>query len=588
MSLKYYGIYTAYGPRVDLRGEGLGRYLAAFLKGAEGHKNVRFIVACPSWSKENLIKLCESEGVDINGFDIISPSGKPAILRIFEAFGSLLRARPSRQLDFFNRLVASLSSLVWRPVRWLAKKMTGSRNWLTTLSIVTVFLVLSVFLIPVVLIVLVCVFLFRLWRVVAFIQERSLRNSKEPAPHTSKAPALRTSKEPALLRTSKEPATRSSIIDRIYCTFKTIIRQFAVPVSIHGFSRIMYSLMEENETSLLLEQINSLKHVSAWYSPTVFWPEFNQIAMPRLMCVPDVVFTHFPIAFSNDRKTNHLMKNFKKIESAINGCENFVTYSQQVKWQTMVERYQTKPESVHLVRHAPSTLDQFVSIKGFPNAAETSKNFCKNLLHTAMQKASNPKYTSDFLNGSVRYLFYASQFRPNKNILNLLRAYEYLLRKRFIGHKLILTGNLNMVPDAKEFVSQHHLENEVLCLKRLSIIELAACYKLADVAVNPSLSEGGCPFTFTEALSVDTPVVMSNIPVTLEVLDDQNLADIMFFDPFSWQDIAERIEWAIHNREELLALQKPVYDVLSQRTWEDVVTEHIEILQGISSDFNQR
>lgn len=558
MSLKYYGIYTAYGPRVDLRGEGLGRYLAAFLKGAEEHKNVRFIVACPSWSKENLIKLCESEGVDINGFDIISPSGKPAILRIFEAFESFLSTRPSKQLDFFNRLVASLSAFVWRPVRRLAKKMTGSRDWLTTLSIATVFLVLSVLLIPIILVILVCVFLVRLPRVVMFFQE--------PAQPTS-----------------KEPAARSSIIDRIYSTLKTIIRQFEVPVSVHGFSRIMYSLMEENETNLLLEQINSLKHVSAWYSPTVFWPEFNQITMPRLMCVPDVVFTHFPIAFSDDRNTSHLMKNFQKIESAINGCENFVTYSEQIKWQTMVERYQTKPESVHLVRHAPSVLDQFVSIKGFPNAAETSKNYCKNLLYTAMQKASNHEYTNEFLNGSVRYLFYASQFRPNKNILNLLRAYEYLLRKRFIGHKLILTGNLNMVPDAKEFISQHHLENEVLCLKRLSIIELAACYKLADVAVNPSLSEGGCPFTFTEALSVDTPVVMSNIPVTLEVLDDPNLADIMFFDPFSWQDIAERIEWAIYNRDELLALQKPVYEVLSQRTWEDVVTEHIEILQGISS-----
>jgi len=52
---------------------------------------------------------------------------------------------------------------------------------------------------------------------------------------------------------------------------------------------------------------------------------------------------------------------------------------------------------------------------------------------------------------------------------------------------------------------------------------IAACYKLADLAVNPSLSEGGFPFTFTEALSVGTPVVMARIPVTEEIIPGQHI-----------------------------------------------------------------
>jgi glycosyltransferase involved in cell wall biosynthesis len=102
------------------------------------------------------------------------------------------------------------------------------------------------------------------------------------------------------------------------------------------------------------------------------------------------------------------------------------------------------------------------------------------------------------------------------------------------------------------------------------------------LAVNPSLSEGGCPFTFTEALSVDTPVVMARIPVTEEVLTDPQLQEISFFDPYDWQDCARRIEWGLAHPQELLARQRITYDQLSQRSWSDVVNEHIEVLDRIS------
>jgi glycosyltransferase involved in cell wall biosynthesis len=115
-------------------------------------------------------------------------------------------------------------------------------------------------------------------------------------------------------------------------------------------------------------------------------------------------------------------------------------------------------------------------------------------------------------------------------------------------------------------------------LPKLSVDELAACYKLAALVVNPSLSEGGCPFTFTEALSVGTPVVMSKIPVSEEVLTDPVLQELTFFNPYDWKNMAERIQWGVANREKLLAVQLPTYEQLVQRTWQDVVNEHLDIL----------
>jgi glycosyltransferase involved in cell wall biosynthesis len=123
---------------------------------------------------------------------------------------------------------------------------------------------------------------------------------------------------------------------------------------------------------------------------------------------------------------------------------------------------------------------------------------------------------------------------------------------------------------------------DVLFLHRLTPQELAACYRLAELAVNPSFSEGGCPFTFTEALSVDTPVVMARIPVTDEVITCEELRELMLFDPYDWQDMANRIEWGLKNKEVLLQKQKPFYEKLAQRTWTHVVDDYINILEQIS------
>ena len=70
MPVKTYGIYLAYPPNVDLRTEGLGRQLAMFLKGAERLPDVRFVIACPSWTRQNLITLFETEGISLKDFQL--------------------------------------------------------------------------------------------------------------------------------------------------------------------------------------------------------------------------------------------------------------------------------------------------------------------------------------------------------------------------------------------------------------------------------------------------------------------------------------------------------------------------------------
>jgi glycosyltransferase involved in cell wall biosynthesis len=169
-------------------------------------------------------------------------------------------------------------------------------------------------------------------------------------------------------------------------------------------------------------------------------------------------------------------------------------------------------------------------------------------------------------------------------VINLLRAYDHLLKRRHLGVKLVLTGNPSVMPEISEFIESHNLKNDVLCLHGLTNQEWAACYKLACLAVNPSLEEGGCPFTFSEALSVGTPVVMAKIPVTEEVITDPDLQTITFFDPYFWRDIVNRIEWALANRDALYEAQQKFFnEKIRRRTWLHAVNEYVAILDRISA-----
>jgi glycosyltransferase involved in cell wall biosynthesis len=350
-----------------------------------------------------------------------------------------------------------------------------------------------------------------------------------------------------------------------------------------GLALRLYRYMETAEARLLSIEIEKRREISAWFAPTAFWPHFNDIKAPRLICVPDVVLSDFPVAFSavNDER---FLETFRLVEKTIRGGNQFVTYSLDVKQRTLVERYGVPAETISVIPHGVNRLDDLVKISGLSNADAATDAFCAKLFGPALQKATTTPNPHRFANPGIKFIFYASQFRPNKNVLTLLRAYNHLLKRRYLPHKLILTGNPSRLPEIARFIDKHNLGDDVLCLQGLSDRELAACYRLADLSVNPSLSEGGCPFTLTESLSVDTPVVMARIAVTEEVVTDPGLRDMMLFDPYSWKDMASKIEWALGNRAQLLQSQRALYDQLTKRSWSSVVDEYITLLDGISSD----
>ena len=538
--MKKYGIFLAYPPTVDLRAEGLGRHLAEFLNGAQARGDVRFVIACPSWMQKNLIELFDASGVSHDSFEIIAPLSKPVLLRLHEAYVAFKKR--TKRVGRLAKLLKLLVMVASNTSIFVIKKFVGTRS-------VVLMVVLGPAVLPILFIAAIFKAIKRFILLVWVLREKLVDQSRH----------------------------KSSLINKVLGRMSDLALQ---PKQISLVAQL-YRLMEESEASLMHSMIEARTDIGAWYSPTAFWPHFNEIQAPRLMCVPDVVLADFPVGFA-PVGGQRVLDNFRQVEKAIEGGQHFVTYSEDVKWRTLVGRYHVDSEAIQVVTHGSNRLDDLVVVTGFPDNEAATDSLCRNLFRAALCKAVNNGYAGNFGSEDVRFIFYASQFRPNKNVITLLKAYEHLLKRRYVGHKLVLTGNPNVLPEIAQFITEHNLENDVLCLHGLSAQELAACYRLADLAVNPSLSEGGCPFTFTEALSVGTPVVMARIPVTEEVITDPELQQQMLFDPYDWKEMADKIEWGLNNRFALLAKQKLLYNQLSQRTWRHVVDEYVEILDRIS------
>ena len=185
--------------------------------------------------------------------------------------------------------------------------------------------------------------------------------------------------------------------------------------------------------------------ISAWYCPTAFWPRFNDIAGPRLMCVPDVVLGEFPIGFAMTG-VDRFASTFIDVEQAIAGSHHLVTYSEHVKRATLVQRYHVDPGLVDVIPHGANDLSALITVSGMIDNEAGTRLYCTTLLRSALAKAVGCDRASTYGSGDVRFLFYASQLRPNKNVLTLLRAYAWLLRTRAIPHKLILTASPDDTP----------------------------------------------------------------------------------------------------------------------------------------------
>ena len=142
-----------------------------------------------------------------------------------------------------------------------------------------------------------------------------------------------------------------------------------------------------------------------------------------------------------------------------------------------------------------------------------------------------------------RFLLYAGNITPHKNLERLITAFS-LLRRRG-GHddvRLVIVGSAeeNKYAALRRTAEITGVRNEVRFFGFVPDRTLSALYRLASVFAFPSLYEGfGLPPL--EAMACGTPVVTSKLSSLPEVVGDA----AVFVDPWSVEDIASGLGRAL-------------------------------------------
>jgi len=173
--------------------------------------------------------------------------------------------------------------------------------------------------------------------------------------------------------------------------------------------------------------------------------------------------------------------------------------------------------------------------------SKTSKNEIIKMLNvqedkvTVIHNAVAPVFTlAEAINrkskNNQKYILTVSSHLPRKNFKRLISAFLKIEDKEI---KLIIVGNFSDIFKKEEFEEN----SRVIFKQNVGDKELIQLYKNASLFVYPSLYEGfGIPII--EAANYGTSLCISNISVFKEICEDQ----AVYFDPYSKEDIAEKIE----------------------------------------------
>lgn len=524
------GIFLGYGPNTVLGKEGLGRYLGNLVRNLQTTGN-QVTIACPKWLYSTLLDLFADFFVDMEEIEFIVADKIPVIWRVYnwktkrrvKKRSRVLRKGVQLSVEFFIDAAASITSLFL----FLLAVLAG--------------LCVAVVLVPFFIAASLIYWIFALIRNIA-----------------------------------------GKCNDRVKSSFRQLLALYEM-IGCEGMQifMVVYNRFMERVQTQLVKKINRAPKLDIWYSPAVFWPSFQDIKSKKVINAPDLVTEEFATKWGERKEILYSSKLCKK---TITNGEYFIVYANYIKDSLLIHKFDKDEKNIMVIPHGINDMKQYITISPKVVCKKEmeeifTKSYCKSLLQTLYPHSTEVmEYMNGFCFDDVRYMFYPSQSRPHKNMLNLVKAYEYLLRKKYVRIKLFLTCNLNNISEVKKYIVNHRLQYDILCFNNVSVQQLAALYRCADLVVNPTLYEGGFPFTFGEGMSVGTPSVMSRIPQVTETVYGYGWDDYLF-DPYDYKDMANKIIYGLEHREELVSVQQVLFDDMKRRTWEVIGKEYVEAFQ---------
>jgi len=169
-----------------------------------------------------------------------------------------------------------------------------------------------------------------------------------------------------------------------------------------------------------------------------------------------------------------------------------------------------------------------------------------------------------------RFLLFAGNIKPHKNLERLIAAFGLLKRKPELEDlKLFIIGeDVTRYGSLRRTVESVGVRQDVRFFGFVPDRTLAGLYRLASVFTFPSLYEGfGMPTL--EAMACGTPVVTSRISSLPEVVGDA----AVLVDPYSVEDIARGIESVLADEELAAGLVSRGHTRVQSFSWERSVRQ---------------
>ena len=231
----------------------------------------------------------------------------------------------------------------------------------------------------------------------------------------------------------------------------------------------------------------------------------------KVVTIHDLIFLRFPQYYSFfDRKIH-----FWKFKKAAEQADLIIAISEQTK-RDIIQFLKVPEEKIRVI------------YQGCHHAFKANQS--EEFLISIKEKYNLPE----------RFILNVGTIEERKNLLNIVKAINGTeIPLIVIGKK---TKYFNKV---QKFLKKNKLESQVQLLENVSMEELAAIYKLADIFVYPSLFEGfGIPVI--EALFSETPVITSNV----SCLPEAGGPDSVYIDPTNFEDIKAKITFLWDNESE--------------------------------------
>jgi len=537
------GIWFPLHPFGALAGEGIFRLLCQIIKAASAQENTSTRIATTIWTREPLEDQLHDNAVSLDKVEIFTTRRRnPLAVRLLEWL--TMTRPPKRPKPPFLRLLLRKAA-EWRPLQRMSFWMLMTENYLAAIIASVVFGLVLLILLPLCLL---------LWVVGRALGKLGVVISPS--------------------------SLRRKLLDR------------ALDAHRQARWRRIYEILISGEVERLAEMASRDDDVNVWFVPHPWALEATKLGKPLVVAIPDAVYADFPTLF---HRPEWAIRD-GQMREVLARASKAITYSEYVRTHQVRRYLGGEDEKITVIRHAPMDISHHLQDMTDRHAGDT-RQAALALIRKHIATAYRPpawaeNLPADYLEGfpfdEVRFLFASSQIRMHKNFLNFFKAFEILLRRRYVNLKLFITGRLEtregIEPHAtlRDFLKERRLELDVISVPDLPSDVHAAFYHLATLTVVPSLFEGGFPFPFTESLSVGTPAVMSSIPVNLEVLPEK-LQEITLFDPYSIDDMCDKIEWGVTHRDELLEKQMPFYRELQSRTWDDVAAEYMKVFKAAAN-----